>query len=488
VPYTLLLADDSVTIQRVIELTFADEDVTVVAVSDGDQAIERLEASPPDIVLADIGMPGKNGYEVAQYIRRSPRLAHIPVVLLTGAFEPVDQARANDAGCDGVLAKPFEPQLVISRVKELLSRARRVPAAQSPTPGPVGTDDDLSVPSFAALTGQPQDHSWAPAREEAASTRVETPAAGNASGPMAESQLNDYFDRLDAAFTKIPPAAPSPPPALAAIPDPPQAEPEADINWFSRTEVEIGSAEPWDVPPPPADEAPLDLPLTYASPQPESPVALSQPPESFADVSSVEPLDTTFQIVEGSPVVDPASRRDAAPIGERATVEQITSIGPADERLAPIEESAPVQSNYEWLPAAEPVRSALTAPAEQVTPWPTAAPAMPAPPAAPALELPLPNPPPLPALADAFAALLAAEQADPAAAGVLWPAVAPPAPAPPTPPAPAVVSEEIIEEITSRVLGRLSDTVVREAVGDIASRIAERLVREEIERIRAAIK
>ena len=126
-PYTLLLADDSVTIQRVIELTFADEDVTVVAVSDGDQAIERLEASPPDIVLADIGMPGKNGYEVAQYIRRSPKLAHIPVVLLTGAFEPVDQARANEAGCDGVLAKPFEPQLVISRVKELLARARSGP-------------------------------------------------------------------------------------------------------------------------------------------------------------------------------------------------------------------------------------------------------------------------------------------------------------------------------------------------------------------------
>src|SRR5437763_9862647 len=122
VPYTLLLADDSVTIQRVIELTFADEDVKVVAVSDGDQAIQRLDSAPPDIVLADIGMPGKNGYEVAQYVKRSPHLAHIPVVLLTGAFEPVDQARAAEAGCDGILAKPFEPQLVITRVKELLGR------------------------------------------------------------------------------------------------------------------------------------------------------------------------------------------------------------------------------------------------------------------------------------------------------------------------------------------------------------------------------
>src|ERR671929_1442920 len=126
---TLLLADDSVTIQRVIELTFADEDVQVVAVSDGDQAIERLEASPPDIVLADIGMPGKNGYEVAQYVKQSPRLSHIPVVLLTGAFEPVDQAKATAAGCDGVLAKPFEPQIVIGRVRELLGKSTSTSAA-----------------------------------------------------------------------------------------------------------------------------------------------------------------------------------------------------------------------------------------------------------------------------------------------------------------------------------------------------------------------
>src|SRR5258705_276421 len=73
--------------------------------------------------LDDVGMPGKTGYEVAQHIRRSPHLSHIPVILLTGAFEPVDQARASEAGCDGVLAKPFEPQLVIGRVKELLARA-----------------------------------------------------------------------------------------------------------------------------------------------------------------------------------------------------------------------------------------------------------------------------------------------------------------------------------------------------------------------------
>ncbi len=129
-PQTLLLADDSVTIQRVIELTFADEDIDVVAVSDGDQAIARLDSMPPDIVLVDVGMPGKSGYDVAGHVKHTPHLSHIPVVLLTGAFEPVDEARANALGCDGVLAKPFEPQMVISRVKELLAR----PAAKLPSP------------------------------------------------------------------------------------------------------------------------------------------------------------------------------------------------------------------------------------------------------------------------------------------------------------------------------------------------------------------
>jgi CheY-like chemotaxis protein len=122
--YTLLLADDSVTIQRVIELTFAAEDISVVAFSDGEHAIKALDRTRPDIVLADVGMPGRSGYEVAQYVKSNPALSHIPVLLLTGAFEPVDQARALEAGCDGVLIKPFEPQVVIDRVKELLGTSK----------------------------------------------------------------------------------------------------------------------------------------------------------------------------------------------------------------------------------------------------------------------------------------------------------------------------------------------------------------------------
>src|SRR5687767_1573648 len=121
-PKTLLLADDSVTIQRVIELTFTHEDIRVVAVSDGRRAIQWMEGEWPDIVLADVDVPEVDGYDLAAHIKQSPRLKNVPVLLLAGAFEPVDQRRADQIGCDGVLIKPFEPQQLVSRVRGLLDR------------------------------------------------------------------------------------------------------------------------------------------------------------------------------------------------------------------------------------------------------------------------------------------------------------------------------------------------------------------------------
>jgi CheY-like chemotaxis protein len=121
-PKTLLLADDSVTIQRVIELTFAHEDVRVVAVSDGRRAIQWLEGEWPDVVLADVDVPEVDGYQIAKHVKNSSRLKNVPVLLLAGAFEPVDEDRVRAVGCDGVLVKPFEPQQLVTRVKGLLAR------------------------------------------------------------------------------------------------------------------------------------------------------------------------------------------------------------------------------------------------------------------------------------------------------------------------------------------------------------------------------
>lgn len=141
-PHKLLLADDSVSIQRVVELTFADEDIDVVAVSDGFRAIEAITREMPDIVLADVSMPEKDGYAVASFVKGDPRCAHVPVVLLTGAFEPVDEPRAEMIGCDGVLVKPFEPKQVIAKVKELLAVSLKLPPVGGP-PEPVAVPSDL---------------------------------------------------------------------------------------------------------------------------------------------------------------------------------------------------------------------------------------------------------------------------------------------------------------------------------------------------------
>ena len=122
--YKLLIADDSVSVQRVIKLTFAEESIDVVAVSDGAAAIEFIKRETPDIVLADINMPKKDGYEVMSFVKENTAIAHVPVVLLTGAFDPIDEFRAKNVSCDGVLIKPIEPKQLVDKVKELLGSKR----------------------------------------------------------------------------------------------------------------------------------------------------------------------------------------------------------------------------------------------------------------------------------------------------------------------------------------------------------------------------
>src|SRR6476659_3093839 len=118
----LLLADDSATIQKVIDLTFADEGVQVVSVGNGREAIDRLLEVRPDVVLADVFMPSPNGYEVCEYIKTNEQLKHIPVMLLVGSFEPFDEAEALRVGADDILTKPLQSiRRLIDRVGALVS-------------------------------------------------------------------------------------------------------------------------------------------------------------------------------------------------------------------------------------------------------------------------------------------------------------------------------------------------------------------------------
>src|SRR3989454_2040079 len=119
----LLVADDSLAVQKVIDLTFTDEGMQVTTVSDGRLALEQLEQLAPDVVLADVFMPGVGGYELCEFIKQSERFRKIPVMLLVGYFEPFDEAEARRAGADAVVTKPFQSiRQLIGRVGSLLDR------------------------------------------------------------------------------------------------------------------------------------------------------------------------------------------------------------------------------------------------------------------------------------------------------------------------------------------------------------------------------
>ena len=128
----LLLADDSITIQKVVDLTFADEGVNVLCVSNGREAIERLEEFMPDVVLADVFMPEMNGYEVCEYIKQNDKFKHIPVMLLVGSFEPFDEEEARRVGANDTLTKPFQSIRRLIEKVGLLS-SNRPPEEQIPT-------------------------------------------------------------------------------------------------------------------------------------------------------------------------------------------------------------------------------------------------------------------------------------------------------------------------------------------------------------------
>lgn len=158
----ILLADDSITIQKVVNLTFSDEGIEVVAVSNGDAAERKLNEVKPDLVLADIFMPGKNGYELCEAIKQNPQFRNVPVVLLVGAFEPFDQAEARRVHADAHLTKPFESRTLVETVRKLINASAHTTggpvAPMAPADEPrddIGSERDTgSISSISSISGR----------------------------------------------------------------------------------------------------------------------------------------------------------------------------------------------------------------------------------------------------------------------------------------------------------------------------------------------
>jgi CheY-like chemotaxis protein len=220
-PKTILLADDSITIQKVVELTFSDGDYEVTAVNNGAKAIQKLSEMRPDIILSDIIMPEKNGYEVCEFVKSHPEYRTIPVVLLTGTFEPFDPDRADKAGCDAVVTKPFESQSLIHKVEELIEQARSsAPAAAAPQAAAPETATTAPSPA------QPEPSPWAdePPRPSDIFAAPQATAKPTTEMPFASAGLPPDVETRGFPKDTFTPSAPAgttqsfPPPAPASSP------------------------------------------------------------------------------------------------------------------------------------------------------------------------------------------------------------------------------------------------------------------------------
>ena len=330
----LLLADDSVTIQKVIELTFADEGVRVIAFGNGDEAVAHLDEVAPDIVLADVHMPGKSGFEVCQHIKQNEKYKHIPVMLLVGSFEPFDEAEARRVGADDILTKPFQSiRRLIDRVGSLVGSGpardeRDLPTAELPHPGPSAPEQRLDTEELAVTTAdtEPLPPEWRGAPEtskepafaaaSAGEPRMETANRYDAQEADSLLDLGDYEPVTAAASDDFvldldvedePRNGSEGVTRLYEAPAPQRTFVEPAITQTASPESWIAPAEPYTPPPPtPLYEASVsyDEPeVAYedqvheVSPEPEympdAPVPVSvvseQPSATFStDAASVE--------------------------------------------------------------------------------------------------------------------------------------------------------------------------------------------------------
>ena len=327
-PKSLLLADDSVTIQKVVGISFANEDIQITTVDNGRDAVAKARAIRPDIILADVVMPGMSGYEVCEAVKSDPNLRHVPVLLLTGTFEAFDQARATAVGAAGHVAKPFEAQTLVDRVKQLLASAPaaapRAPSAprpaavSAPAPTPAPANDD----AFDFFSDAP---------EHAAATPPPVPSADtfDLDGPDGAFAFGD--DDLTAdipesrAMTLAPPgAAPRPADATIAILRDAPTERDDAFEFSFASERTTAPDEPIDpgqlahttLLDPAAgsgfDVSSSDLAFERAPAAPTQILSLEEGPQSIAleaedaelELAESEPLDAP-DLDAGEPLADP---------------------------------------------------------------------------------------------------------------------------------------------------------------------------------------
>ena len=391
----ILLADDSTHAQRMGAKILTAEGHEVTTVSNGQAAIHSLEEAVPELIIADIFMPGRNGYEVSRFVKTSDKLKNIPVLLIIGAMEPYDPEEGKRAGADGLITKPLESSNLVATVKDLLSAAKRFAPARAKVSRKGAAAEDVEE----APAEEVAETVWEEQEEEIPVEPEQKLEISKEMGQQAIGMLADYMDA---------PAPAEPPPMtvddlmpapmeVAEVVPAETAEPQsllpdpATIPHLDIAEKTVWTAEPAPLTPeeerlfeqPSADWGDLaqlveqggaEVATTEAVPpeaEPEpllvkmqSVAAPSSMPGSMED-SGIEHFESLDSVVAAEPMQAPPMRTSGTPIREM----EAPSMAPEPEPLMEEFSSDVDGTSFQAPPAAvEPVEEITAAPSERNMP------------------------------------------------------------------------------------------------------------------------
>jgi CheY-like chemotaxis protein len=304
VPAKVLIADDSNTIQKVFERTFPPEEFTLSFANNGEEALTKARTDKPNVIIADINMPSKNGFEVCEELKKDPALRGIPILLLIGILDDFDEDEGRRVGADGFIIKPFESNAAISKVREALAKG----ATAQPTAGPAGGGaeeilDLTNIASVPAATPPPQKKGAKDILDMA--DIIEEPTS-QPTPPPQKKGAKDILDMAD-IFEETP-GAPTPPP--------PQEKAEEIMDL-----ADIVAAPAHQPPQPPQKKGAEDI-LNVADILEEFPAQPASPQEKAEEI-----MDLTDMAVEPT-IAPPPSEKAAEDIFELPDIELETTATP----------------------------------------------------------------------------------------------------------------------------------------------------------------
>jgi CheY-like chemotaxis protein len=332
----ILIADDNSNVQKTVALVFQERGVQVVSVGNGEAAVRRIPDLDPDLVLADIFMPVRNGYEVCEFVKKDKRFSHIPVILLVGAFDPLDEKEARRAGADGILKKPFvPPDALIAMVMSALEKSPRVAAElakakeakEAPEPHPM---PQLEVP--ARKESKPLPNFPEPAPEEvplaygfSGKQAPTEPTALTAEAAADDAEFDDAADwRRGARDFEIPAEAANLP-AFSSDddwePTPSSSQSDAAPDAIAPREADLPATVPFAV------QALSELETSADNFfEPESPSATDTPRQDSAEPTFSQPLAAP-ELSESSASESASEHAPATPAQEPHWMDAVAASG-----------------------------------------------------------------------------------------------------------------------------------------------------------------